>query len=73
MFGPDKFTQRMTLSEALCDDVEALKAGVLTLLPNRDSSGRQLLLVDPQCHCRESYESASMVSVQILTRETNTL
>ena len=69
MFGPDKFTQRMTLSEALRDDVLALKAGVFTLLPNRDSSGRHLLHVNPKCHCRESFESASMVSVYILLRE----
>lgn len=48
LFGPDKYLLPMTLNEALRDDVAALEAGVYRLLPRLDSSGRQLVLLEPQ-------------------------
>jgi hypothetical protein len=58
VFGPDK---RMTLSEALCDDLAAVEAGLFCPLPKLDASGRQLLLLEPCRHTREGYTSESMV------------
>jgi hypothetical protein len=56
---------RMTLSEALCDDLVAVEVGLCQLLPYLDTSGRQLLLWDPCRHRREGYSGTleSMVSV----------
>lgn len=62
VFGPDKFTMRMTLSEALKDDIIALETGVYTLLPLRDVSGRQLILGAPAKHTGDGYTSDSLVS-----------
>ena len=53
---------RMTLSEALCDDLVALEVGWLQLLPKLDASGRQLVLLTPACHNKEGYTSESLVS-----------
>lgn len=61
MFGPDKFLMRMTLSEALRDDLVAIESCVCRPLSNLDTSGRQLLLVVPSRHTREGYTSGSMV------------
>jgi hypothetical protein len=61
VFGPDKFVQRMSLSEALCDDLPAVEACIYCPLPHLDTSGRQLLLVEPSRHTREGYTSESMV------------
>ena len=61
MFGPEKFTLPMTLSEALRDDLVALETCMLRLLPGLDTSGRQLLFWDPSRHTREGYTSESMV------------
>ena len=47
LFGPKKFEMRMTLSEALCDDLEVVEVCLCQLLPHLDTSGRQLLLLDP--------------------------
>ena len=62
MFGPDKYLQRMTLSEALRDDLVALESCVFCLLPRLDKSGRQVLYLDPSRHTREGYSSESLVS-----------
>ena len=64
VFGPKKYTMRMTLSEGLRDDLVALDTGVYTLLSRRDLSGRQILYMEPRCHTREGYSSESMVSGQ---------
>jgi len=61
-FGPEKFTMRLTLSEALRDDLVALEAGVYSLLPHRDASNRQLMYLVPRNHTGEGYSSESMVS-----------
>lgn len=53
---------RLTLSEALKDDIVALEAGVHQLVPLKDSSGRQLLFVSPHNHTGEGYTSDSLVS-----------
>ena len=55
VFGEDKFALPMSLSEALCDDLTALEAGILVLLPCLDSSGRQILFMNPDRHTREGY------------------
>jgi hypothetical protein len=62
VFGDDKFVLPMTLGEALCDDLAAVEACVLSLLPHLDASGRQLLLSEPCRHTRDGYTSESMVS-----------
>lgn len=62
VFGPEKFCQPMKLSEALRDDAVALQAGVLTLLPKRDSFGRHLLFAEPRRDTKEGYDADSMVS-----------
>ena len=64
MFGADKYVMRMTLSEALCDDLAALETGMFCLLPRLDLSGRQILYLDPSRHSREGYTSDSMVSAK---------
>ena len=53
---------RMTLSEALKEDLVALDTCVYTLLPHRDLSGRQILYMEPHRHSRKGYTSESMVS-----------
>jgi hypothetical protein len=62
LFGEEKYCQRMILSEALRDDIIALRAGVFSILPHRDLSGRHLLLVHPSRHSREGYSTKSLVS-----------
>jgi len=62
VFGPGKYLMRMTLSEALRDDLVALEAGVYCLLPRLDASGRQVLYLDPSRNTREGYTSESLVS-----------
>lgn len=52
----------MTLSEAFCDDIAALQAGVFTLLPRRDLSGRHLMYVDLVRLSDVEYDPDSMVS-----------
>jgi hypothetical protein len=61
VFGPNKFVLRMTLSEALRDDLVALQTCVVRLLPRLDESGRQLIFDDPCRHTRKGYTSDSMV------------
>lgn len=61
IFGSEKFLQRMTLSEALQDDLEAIEEGVLSCLPFRDESGRQMVFLEPHRRTRGRYSSESMV------------
>jgi len=53
---------RMTLSEALRDDLVALETGIYYLLPHLDLSGRRLLYFAPWRHTREGYDTDSLVS-----------
>ena len=53
----------MTLSEALRDDIVALKAGVCTILPFPDMSGRPLLFFEGARNTREGYTPQSLVSL----------
>jgi hypothetical protein len=64
VFGTEKFVLRMTLSEALRDDLVALEVCVCSLLPHLDSSGRQLLFWEVTRHTREGYTSESMVGAE---------
>lgn len=65
VFGPEKYLMRMTLSEALSDDLAAIEAGVYVQLPHLDSSGRQLILMEPHRNSREGYSSESGVSFTV--------
>lgn len=58
----------MTLGEALRDDIVALEAGWIRLLPNLDSSGRHLLFIEPARHTREGYITESLVRHTIYLR-----
>lgn len=60
----------MTLTGALRDDLVALQAGVYRLLPNRDISGRQLMLVQPGRHTGEGYTDESLVSSVCINKRT---
>lgn len=61
LFGKDKAFLRMSLSEAVKDDLNALRAGVYRLLPS-DSSGRPLLYMDPSLNTGVDYTAESLVS-----------
>ena len=52
----------MILSEAFCDDIAALQAGVFTLLPKRDLSGRHLMYIEGTRLSDVEYDPDSMVS-----------
>lgn len=58
---------KMTLSEALRDDLVALEVGWLCLLPTKDASGRQLIVMEPSRHKREGYTTKSMVRPIVVT------
>ena len=62
LFGPHKYHLRMTLGEALCDDLVALRTGVFSLLPYSDASGRRIVFFHPHLHTRKGYTTESMVS-----------
>lgn len=62
VFGPEKYLKKMTLSEALKDDITALQAGVFCLLPCFDASGRQILYCNVAAHSLNGYTSESLVS-----------
>lgn len=51
----------MALCGAMRDDIAALEAGVYQILPHRDSSGRQLVLVEPRRNTGDGYSPESMV------------
>lgn len=61
IFGTEKYLLRMTLNEALRYDIVALEACMLCLLPKQDSSGRQILYMDPSRHTEDDYTSDSLV------------
>lgn len=67
LFGPEKYLMRMTLGEALKDDLEAIEDGVFCLLPFKDSSGRQLLHLEPGRKSDGQYSSGSLVSLAKLS------
>jgi len=58
---------RMTLSEALCDDIAAIEAAVFIQLPSLDSSGRQMLWMEPHRNTKEGYSPESLVSGSVKT------
>jgi hypothetical protein len=66
VFGKEKYLQRMTLSEALRDDIVALETGIFCLLPQKDLSGRQMLYMDPSRHSRDGYTSESLVCASVI-------
>jgi hypothetical protein len=68
VFGPEKFVLRMTLSEALRDDLVAVDACLNRPLPHLDKAGRQLFLTEPHRHTREGYTSESMVCFAIFVQ-----
>lgn len=53
----------MTLAGAVRDDLAALEAGVYRILPHRDLSGRQLVLLEPRRNTGQGYSAESLVSV----------
>jgi hypothetical protein len=61
VFGQEKFALRVTLSGALCDDLIAICSCFCRLLPHFESSGRQLLVLEPCHYTREGYTSESTV------------
>jgi len=61
-FGPTKYLMRMTLSEALRDDLAAIEDGICCLLPFKDSSGRELIFMEACRRRIENYTSESLVS-----------
>lgn len=61
LFGPDKFHLRMTLSEAARDHVVAIKAGMVSILPHPDLSGRPLCVIEPPRNTGKGYTAESMV------------
>lgn len=63
VFGADKYLMRMKLSEALRDDLVAIEAGLIMILPYVDVSGRRMIYVEPSRHTRQGYTSESMVKV----------
>lgn len=52
----------MTLSEALRDDVAALRSGIYALLPQLDLSGRPLLYMSPSRNNGIGFTVESLVS-----------
>jgi len=62
LFGPDKYLLRMSLSEAVRDDMAALESGVYRLLPGPDLSGRPLVYMDSSRNTGASYTPESLVS-----------
>lgn len=61
LFGTDCFGLPMTIDGALRHDKVALEAGVITLLPKPDASGRPILYYLPHRHTRKDYDRDSMV------------
>lgn len=52
----------MTLSGALRDDKVALEAGVFSIVPEHDASGRPILYYAPYRNTRDGYSRESLVS-----------
>jgi hypothetical protein len=59
--GKTKAFQPLTLNEALCDDIVALKTGVLRLTGAKDPKGRAILFLDLSLLDRTKYTRDSMV------------
>lgn len=57
---------RMTLSDALADDLAAIEDGVVTILNQRDVSGRQILYTQPNRRREGLYSSESLVRTLVL-------
>lgn len=60
-FG-ERFTEKMTLSGAMRDDLVALEAGVYHLLPKPDASGRLITYLETRRNTGRGYSSDSLVS-----------
>lgn len=63
VFGEEKYTLPMTLSQALRDDLAAIETGVYVELPHRDASGRQILRLDASRYSNDICTPESLVSV----------
>lgn len=61
VFGPKKFVMKMTLGDALANDLEAIRDGVIRLLPSVDESGRRMLFIQPSNRTKGRYSSESLV------------
>jgi hypothetical protein len=61
VFGTQKAFQPLTLNAALCDDMVALKIGLLRLTGAKDPKGRVILFIDPSRQDRTKYTRDSMV------------
>lgn len=66
VFGPVKYLMRLTLAEALRDDIVAIEAGLHRFLPQSDSFGRRIMFIEPHRHTRRGYNSESMVSFSVI-------
>jgi hypothetical protein len=64
LFGPDKFHLPMTIDGALRDDADALEAGVFSIVPKHDASGRPILYYAPYRNTRDCSRD-SLVSFAI--------
>lgn len=74
LFGPEKYLMRMTLNGALRDDLSTIQAGIFSILPHRDASGRILLFRHmarrvPEQHSPESVVRAVTCSKFLLALE----
>eukprot|EP00934_Nitzschia_sp_Nitz4_P002964 Nitzschia sp. Nitz4//scaffold256_size27904//18611//19552//NITZ4_008171-RA/size27904-augustus-gene-0.4-mRNA-1//1//CDS//3329544417//2954//frame0 len=64
IFGPDKAFLPLTLDGALKDDGNAMKRGVVRMLPHpADAQGRPILFLDPSRQDRSQYSTESMARV----------
>lgn len=48
LYGPEKLTKDITLSDLTEDTIELLKSGIIQVLPERDSTGRSVVCVFPE-------------------------
>ncbi len=46
MLGRDRYAFPLTLNGAMKEDIDAVKAGFLTLLPVTDEKGRAIIYID---------------------------
>lgn len=70
LFGPRKYLMSMTLSEALREDVPTLQSGVFSLIPQRDSSGRNIIYRDQSRRNVLKHSTESLVRACHEDRET---
>mmetsp|Transcript_44652 Transcript_44652/g.136197 ORF Transcript_44652/g.136197 Transcript_44652/m.136197 type:complete len:100 (-) Transcript_44652:521-820(-) len=66
IFGEDKAFLPLNLSGALRDDEVGLSMGFITLSPERDSSGRAVLIVDQSKLERKNYTRNMMVRLFVI-------